>query len=204
MANSDQLDGEWDLTGEKAKGAIKMRFKWDHTPLYSYFVCTHLVSSVIGRLCSTVHLVPICPTPIETRQDSAAVWLVEVYFLFGGSQVTPFIAVLWLVDGYVPFVQSQVGYYSVVAWLVDVYINNLPRPQVICDSHDSDVVWLVDCWLWIDNFLHSSNCPDGAAGCNNRIVPTKCICFQYIIFSLGCAVRGACLRAVDLLFCLTI
>ena len=27
MANFDQLDGEWDLTGEKAKGAIKMRLQ---------------------------------------------------------------------------------------------------------------------------------------------------------------------------------
>lgn len=27
IANGDKLDGEWDLTGEKAKGAIKMRFK---------------------------------------------------------------------------------------------------------------------------------------------------------------------------------
>lgn len=28
MANDDTLDGEWDFTGEKAKGSIKMRLKW--------------------------------------------------------------------------------------------------------------------------------------------------------------------------------
>eukprot|EP00903_Cladosiphon_okamuranus_P007574 g7348.t1 len=28
MANDDQLDGEWDLTGEKAQGSIKLRLKW--------------------------------------------------------------------------------------------------------------------------------------------------------------------------------
>lgn len=27
MANDDQLDGEWDLAGEKAKGSIKLRLK---------------------------------------------------------------------------------------------------------------------------------------------------------------------------------
>ena len=27
MANDDKLDEEWDLTGEKAKGTIKMRLK---------------------------------------------------------------------------------------------------------------------------------------------------------------------------------
>ncbi len=27
MANGDQLDGEWDLAGEKAKGSIKLRLK---------------------------------------------------------------------------------------------------------------------------------------------------------------------------------
>lgn len=27
IANEDQLDGEWDLTGEKAQGSIKMRLK---------------------------------------------------------------------------------------------------------------------------------------------------------------------------------
>lgn len=27
MANDDQLDGEWDLLGNKAKGSVKMRLK---------------------------------------------------------------------------------------------------------------------------------------------------------------------------------